>query len=477
MDSSLSDTIRPGMVEWRKQDPPAEDEFSDGLQKLRKEGELSVWIVFASKVMLDIGDILGEDVGRGYKELRNEAVNTSKVLDFHDEGGIELVPGGAGECWHLKDSDLPMKVYETVEHWILKAPVPGCKVMFDPKELDLPSIEELEPEARAHIEREMRARGIHNDDVLPEHMATAKRLNLKPIKPSTDPDFIFTHNPLLCGTMMFNVALDMEKAGIALANHQLTIFAIAHLYNALQQANIIQGRWPELDKIIHMHIGQLFAGQLPTKPKDCRSQLSVRLGTSANAFARNRRVTKKPSKFLGSGMKHLPKFAFPDSSELLRDYSGRKEPVEQSLHRLESQIQMTDNARPSESKRISKRQLTSLQFLTQVRNWLPQVMTDTRFDYITMVRTCNKLLKRVRKRIHQRLGYLYPKIDEGFSNDHGQIFMIFSILDQAAEVQHIKGEVLRDRNAETPPTDLEVAGEVMQDFIDKHRASWIVSLD
>ena len=40
----------------------------------------------------------------------------------------------------------------------------------------------------------------------------------------------------------------MTIAGIKLANHHLTIFAVAHLYNALQQAQVVQGKWPELGK-------------------------------------------------------------------------------------------------------------------------------------------------------------------------------------------------------------------------------------
>ena len=80
----------------------------------------------------------------------------------------------------------------------------------------------------------------------------------------------------------------MEKADITFANHQLTIFAMAHLYNLLQQTKVIQGKWPELDRIIQLHIGQLFAGQLPTRPSECHTRLSMRMGTTANAFARNK---------------------------------------------------------------------------------------------------------------------------------------------------------------------------------------------
>jgi hypothetical protein len=46
---------------------PAEDELTAGLRKLMKEDTLSVWLVFASRMFLDIQDMLGEDIKRGKK--------------------------------------------------------------------------------------------------------------------------------------------------------------------------------------------------------------------------------------------------------------------------------------------------------------------------------------------------------------------------------------------------------------------------
>ena len=50
-----------------------------------------------------------------------------------------------------------------------------------------------------------------------------------------------------------------------------------------------------------------------------------------------------------------------------------------------------------------------------------------------------------------------------------------SILDQAAETQYVKEEVFRARERGTLPEDpnLEVAGEVIRELLDKHAASWV----
>lgn len=94
--------------------------------------------------------------------------------------------------------------------------------------------------------------------------------------------------------------------------------------------------------------------------------------------------------------------------------------MEKYLLRLEVVIE----ARGTEKKKAWRRLLTPLQSLSQVREWLPQVMTDTQTDYITMTRTCNKLLKHARERIHYRLDYLYISLDNGTSNGYGILFMV-----------------------------------------------------
>ena len=470
MDSSLNDVIKPGLEKQRDRESPPEDEFSDGLLKLRKDGEVSAWIVFASRVVLDINDILGEDIKRGYRELRQAGAAATKTLDLQTEGN-ELVPGG-GLCWHINDVRFAEDVHEFAEFWIKEAPLPSVKAMFAATQK--PEDEPLEfHQLPQEIQDRLRAQGIHNDDVSAEHKANAKRMDLSPIKPAEDPAFIFNCNPLYCGSLAFNIAIDMEIAGIKLANHHLTIFAVAHLYNALQQTKVVQGKWPELDQIIELHIGQLFAGKLPTKPSECHTRLSVRMGASASDFARNRRTTTRPQGLTGKGIKHLPKFAISNTTQMLSDYSRHKEAPAKSLARIEAAIQEHTKVNSGPTRKLIRRHLTPLQFLMHVRAWLPQVVQDARVDYIRMVRTCHRLLIRVKKRIHQRLEYIYPKVDNGYSNDYGLLFMVASILYQAAEMNYVKEQVFKARELGDLPEDpyLEVAGEVMQEFLDKHGAS------
>lgn len=101
----------------------------------------------------------------------------------------------------------------------------------------------------------------------------------------------------------------------------MQIFAMAHLYKICRQTKINQGEWPELDRIIELHIGQLFSGQLPTRPSECHTRLPIRIGATANVSARNQseRAFKNINLMAGvtgKDMRHQPKFALSESSDI-----------------------------------------------------------------------------------------------------------------------------------------------------------------
>lgn len=113
MDSTPINDLHPNLKSSLKREPLAEDAFSLGSQSLRQEGEFSVWIVFASRTVLDVNHIMDNSIGQGWHELKNRASATENILDFHGIGD-ELMPGGGGECWHLKDAGLPQSFYDSL---------------------------------------------------------------------------------------------------------------------------------------------------------------------------------------------------------------------------------------------------------------------------------------------------------------------------------------------------------------------------
>ncbi|KAL8638237.1 MAG: hypothetical protein Q9226_009011 [Calogaya cf. arnoldii] len=57
--------------------PPPEDELSESLDRLTKQGILSAALVFEARIYLDIREIMGDDIGRGHQDL----LRNTKTID------------------------------------------------------------------------------------------------------------------------------------------------------------------------------------------------------------------------------------------------------------------------------------------------------------------------------------------------------------------------------------------------------------
>lgn len=251
-----------------------------------------------------------------------------------------------------------------------------------------------------------------------------KRLSPKPIWPNKDPNFATNRNPLYCGTILLNLAALTEEAGVALANHHLSIFATVHLYNALRQMGLTQIRWPEMDKIIENHIGPIFAVSIPTTPEDMQSRMFYRLGSVSNSKIYDK---KQPWKIHSSPVTHT-----------LMQFFESKEPLEKIFHQLEEQIHNKEQslvARPKSNSQVSqkrttyRRQLTPFQFISKLEKYIPTVLPDMTINYIALTKTCNELLRGIRGALRRKLNARYDsKQTPGDSNDHGLALMVAAIL-------------------------------------------------
>lgn len=61
--------------------PPAADTLTAGLQKLKNEGHISVTVVFASQIFLDLNDILGDNITAGREDWGRLACKGRRSLD------------------------------------------------------------------------------------------------------------------------------------------------------------------------------------------------------------------------------------------------------------------------------------------------------------------------------------------------------------------------------------------------------------
>ena len=72
--------------------------MSQSLDRLIKEGVLSVALVFEARIILDIQDIMGDEINRGYKDLLQTTNRIDKIMNLKVVGGAWDV-GATGERW------------------------------------------------------------------------------------------------------------------------------------------------------------------------------------------------------------------------------------------------------------------------------------------------------------------------------------------------------------------------------------------
>lgn len=441
---------------------PVEDELSNSLLKLRKDGEVSVWNVFAATIFLDIQDILGNEIGQCYQELRHAAVTTKRVLDLRVEGK-NLMAGGSGDRWLAQDGAKLLNLYNILTFWIIDNSFPILKnmVLASSNQKDkFMGLMDTDPILLQHIVLKFFPEPTDfSDGLSPKHIDNTRKLDIRLIKPATETSFLFLHNPIYCGTLAFNLMANMEEVGITLANHYRTISAAAHLYNALQQMRILEGRWPEMDHLIKLQIKPLFAGQLPVTPTEFHTRSSFQLGLSTRNFTQSANY----SVIRGASKREIRQIASTPTSNVFCQYFDRKETLQNCLYRLEALIK--EKERSGKSKKHIKSHFTPLELLEQVRDWLSHAVPDMRIDYIPMTRSCSALLENLRSIIHQRLG-LYEDIQQ-FSETPLYACMTVNILAEAREMQHLNGEVVRRRMLVFESPQLAIAGEVMQKFLNE----------
>ena len=163
---------------------------------------------------------------------------------------------GDGVRWLAKDQELLLSTYY-LKHYIENPTLPMHKelaLQANPEsealDMDDPN---MDPGLKAHLERALKQKYPDWSPPEKKHVENAKKLNIKVIRRHEDTNFLLKYNPMLNGAMVLQLALKTEEAGVALANHHLSIFAAAHLYNALRQQNLIDFAWPAMERIVDVH--------------------------------------------------------------------------------------------------------------------------------------------------------------------------------------------------------------------------------
>ena len=472
---------------------PPEDELSKSLDKLLAEGILSVALVFEARVFLDIQNIMGDDVKMGYKDLLRTTNEIDKIMNLKVVNGMWDV-GGTGERWHERDVDAVLRIKMTSMHWILDTPTnafpkikeqtlsrlpPADEDFFEPeafpqhgrppqrtntsRSCDVGSVpasmakppknpdfstvsmnihripkgtDLRDPEVQRALREQLIKAGALADDgpVDPVYEENARRLNIKMIQPSKDPNFLFVTNPVYCGLVSFNLLTDFEAAGISLCNWHKSIWPTAHLYNALQGTSSISKPWPEMEELIDYHMEPLFASHLPLSAYEFYVRFALALGLSMSNFSQSSRIRTNNDRLRFRQGANGIKLNVTGISSVFRQYFDKKLSLEVCLVKLDGLLRNPGSRASRKEREASRRPLTTVQFLSMLESRLPQVTRRLQFDYITLTKQCVKLLKTLRQQLELQFQLIYPRIPTEDSADQTLTWVVMQILEENSDM-------------------------------------------
>lgn len=376
---------------------PFDDMLHSSLRCLWNPGCVTVQSVFAAQLILDIHDICG--TATSGLQLLQDAINDHKnrFQFFVDSNGSIAAKGAR---WLAQDQDFVMEIHCPLHY---SSPFPPWMILKNHL-LGISHLErrkEILPEVDEQIHRWIDAHGMIPPSE--EEKENADKLNVQLIYPNDELDFLIDHNLLYRGMAMLDLVSMTEKAGVALANGHWAVFGAAHLYNALRQLGGLDVQWPEMERLLALHAGPLFANDVPTTPTSIYERFAYRIGvTSPN---KNRFTKKKPWKF------HTT-----PATAAMRQFFEARLSLSQLLELLEEQISAHDQKSTQQrgKSRVKQAPLTPRQTLLRLEKYLDHVLPDMQLDYINLTRASNRVLLRLRVEIHTRLGILYPVLREVF---------------------------------------------------------------
>ncbi|KXT03455.1 hypothetical protein AC578_1633 [Pseudocercospora eumusae] len=445
------------------------DELAKCARNLWHKGTVDMCTVFTSKLVLELSKLGNRSRKPLYvKQLDQARDMADAVLGFQVNEGV-LDTGDYR--WRRIDEPVIMALHVLVQSQIPNKIIPGLKKtmsssLHDPSQGGFSgSFDDMPPKTRAILRKRMIERGEDPDDgPTEEHERNARKLNIKMIRANEQDDFFRTHNPLNCGTLSLELTTTLEAAGVALANHHLTIFAMAHLYNAFQQLTVTDIRWPTMGQVMHVQCNALFANDVPKTPADFYRRISYRTGLS--------RVSRDPSK------NKIAPFRTCIASEACKKLLESTDTVEHALAQLEDQIDRRVTISSEKSiitgpKKVvngRRRQLNPLQLLDRFERFLPILLRDMELDYITLTKTCTKLLNAIKRALNAKLGFGLGVVREaGDSNDHGLLLMVIVILDRVEKAWNVH-RLSKSNEPFQGGAELQCARLVFEEFFADHIA-------
>lgn len=437
------------------------DAFNQGMHKFMCSGLLDVTFVFASRIALDVENILGEHVASGETQLKTALQTAERRFDY------EIVNGHArlrcpktflaGERKFVQGVLRFLKLARRGPWEIsYRNDIAALKAGNDAAAKLPHSWDALGRQERglAFVDAMVRIWGSQSHDFeagkkfMEEYGSMppdtpffdTSIASYMPIGPSEVP-FNKPHHPAFCGSGLLELHLKMERVQLAFANQHLSIFLMAHLYNAARQTGALglNTCWPKMDEMINTHIHTIFSGELPKDEDRFIKLFFLKMGYSPKSWCKERAI-RFPEKLSRGKKVEKPRPGFKDGPQLhcskvsliLRQLYDKDQPI--SIERCLFLLNQQSYKKSESVSNVKTPLLSAVELLRRIRDWLEPEMQQMQIDYMQLNDVCSQLLKRIRLSCLVELNVKYRTIiqpgEEIAEPEYGYINMVMNIFSE-----------------------------------------------
>ncbi|KAF2447907.1 hypothetical protein P171DRAFT_453049 [Karstenula rhodostoma CBS 690.94] len=414
--------------------PPVEDEFIRLLRTMFETKQVTLPLVFATTLFLDIHNMLRSQVDNGFKRLTDAmhyvVGDIKEEFEFHAD--IKM------DTWPKQNDDVMQHFIETIEFWVHK----------DHQRENAPKIGRI---------------------FTPE------------------PFHLFRKHPWWCGLWKYWALMQFHEFGIAFVNAWGSVMSCTHLYNAVGGGGRKDLMWKDLDVVIGLQDPKtFFIGEAPTTPDDCLKRFALAMGASAASLAKSTRKKKglTLSKKGPKGLKELGAVLQTFRARIC-EANGPKQIRAEDVQKIlehsnwEYELDEKDNAqqiykdvgeKPSPA---PKKQLSVNKCLGLIRDLLHAEMMEISFDYFRLHRQCWRLLRVIKDSCRDDLIRIYGP--DYIERESQLPFIVGYVLMSASSAQQL-GELLVPKQPDVQVTSkvLENAKDRVQVMIDTGSGALIV---
>ncbi|KAF3479709.1 uncharacterized protein GIQ15_06685 [Arthroderma uncinatum] len=368
----------------------AQDELTRGLGEAFETHEITLSLVFATQVYLDIHHILRANVNRGLDDL----MTTAGLIDTSIEQTLKHHQSLRVENWPLSNDRVLKNIQQQIEMWVKRDTVGEAKI----------------------------------------------RLN----RPPGEPFKLLSSHPLLCGLMAYSLKATFQEVSVIFANAWGSIMYTYHLYNALRQEKMLQNKWPDMDIVMGMQ-GDVFVGDPPKTPEDYLKRFTLSMGWSATAFAKGRRPGTIPASSRGPrGLEELAPVAqmfkarFCEGSDQT-DWTPEdiKHVVSKSNwdwdeEEVSSEGLSVFSITQAEKKKQTTTtlgQINAVELLERLRNAIQGESLELNIPYLTLHRVCWLVLRKVNLHCSETLQEMFGA---GYLEKENQLPLVVGYIFMAA---------------------------------------------